>query len=1403
MVRLLTPLVSTVPALAITFILMSVAAHAAADRIEVSPAQLTFTALGESQTVSVRVYDENNLEIEDEPVIYVVSFNEGPFNGEIPGHNDFLQVSGGLEITAGVTGTGDITISIGSGESVNVPISVRQVPTTLTVTPNVLTLDVGQTVTLQAAMSDANGYEIQVDDGVRGGLVVNWESSDSAIVTIEGVAGVYNGKESGATADVTAVGDGTVKITANWQAVTTSVTRTTNPPGSLRSTAKNATLSEQVHVTVGAASANTAPTGLPTISGTARVGETLTASASGISDADGLASATFSWQWVANDGTSDADIPGAAGSTYTLTSGEVGKTIKVRATFTDNRGTEETVLSDATAAVATAYTCTTPNLAGRTEVWTGTLTVAPAEKRGTVFGYGFNRGPDGGGIYGELSDTSFDFGGTSYVITAVVLAIAPSRIPGLVVMLDKSLPDTEQDMLRLHVCGNAFDLASVDVNSNHSNKDKRYWWANPGIEWSSATTVSLALSGTINQVATGAPAITGTPQVGQTLTAGPGDIADGNGIANATFAWQWIASDGTSDADIADATGAEYTLTSAEAGKTIKVRVTFTDDEGTEEILESAATVTVASPGAQALTAQFENAPGTHDGASAFNVFLRFSETPANVKNFHIKGALAITGGKILRVRVVGGVNGDEAHRRIEIEPDGDGDVRLSLFPTTDCAATNALCTADGGKLESLISLSIPGPAPASPSLSPPSPLTASFEQVPDEHDGASALNVYLRFSEAPANVKNIHIKGSLAITGGKILRVRVVGGVNGDEAHRRVEIEPAGDGDVQLSLVPTTDCAAANALCTAAGGKLETGVGVTIPGPVAIGVADATVEEAAGAVLAFAVSLDRARHDTVTVDYATEDGTATAGEDYTAMSGTLTFAVGETGKTVDVPILDDAHDEGNETMVLKLSNATGARIADAEATGTIENTDSMPKAWLARFGRTASVHVLDAVEERLRGGAPSKSWAQLGGYRIGPGPDVSESVSRLAPDRRLWDEVPDADSRGDYLTLDQVLLGSAFHMVSNLEDTSSRLRLSAWGRVATSGFDGREDQVSFDGRVTTATLGVDGTYERWLTGLAVAYSQGEGGYSMGDTDAAELESTLTSLHPYAAWRVSDRVTLWGLVGYGSGSLELVRQEAMSTDLTLRMGAVGVRGEVLSQSRGLTLAIRSDALWTQTSSGATAGLAATESEASRLRLVLEGSRRVEFRDGGSLTPVLEVGLRRDGGDAEEGSGVEVGGRLGYRSAFGLSLEISLRALVAHESEDYEEWGASGSLRFDPGQQGLGLTASVSPQWGLSSGGVGELWSRPDTRGLAGGNGLPQPLGRVHAELGYGVAMLNSRGILTPYARVALSEGADQAWHLGTRLTLRESLDVSLEATRRHREGERAAHDLALLATLPW
>ena len=100
---------------------------------------------------------------------------------------------------------------------------------------------------------------------------------------------------------------------------------------------------------------------------------------------------------------------------------------------------------------------------------------------------------------------------------------------------------------------------------------------------------------TSNYPATGAPAITGTAQVGQTLTADTSGIADDDGLTNVSYGYQWVANDGGTDADISSETNATYTLVEADVGKTIKVKVTFTDDAENEESLTSAATAAVAA----------------------------------------------------------------------------------------------------------------------------------------------------------------------------------------------------------------------------------------------------------------------------------------------------------------------------------------------------------------------------------------------------------------------------------------------------------------------------------------------------------------------------------------------------------------------------------------------------------------------------------------------------------------------------------------------------------------------------------------------------------------------------------------------------------------------------------------
>ncbi len=100
-----------------------------------------------------------------------------------------------------------------------------------------------------------------------------------------------------------------------------------------------------------------------------------------------------------------------------------------------------------------------------------------------------------------------------------------------------------------------------------------------------------------NTLATGLPTISGTAQVGETLTADTSDIEDANGLANATFSYRWVSSDGTTDTDIEKATGSTYKLVAADQGRFVKVRVTFTDGGGNEESLTSAPTGPVFSDG--------------------------------------------------------------------------------------------------------------------------------------------------------------------------------------------------------------------------------------------------------------------------------------------------------------------------------------------------------------------------------------------------------------------------------------------------------------------------------------------------------------------------------------------------------------------------------------------------------------------------------------------------------------------------------------------------------------------------------------------------------------------------------------------------------------------------------------
>ena len=299
----------------------------------------------------------------------------------------------------------------------------------------------------------------------------------------------------------------------------------------------------------------------------------------------------------------------------------------------------------------------------------------------------------------------------------------------------------------------------------------------------------------------------------------------------------------------------------------------------------------------------------------------------------------------------------------------------------------------------------------------------------------------------------------------------------------------------------------------------------------VVLSVRDARVQEAVGAAVAFAVTLSRAASDPVTVGYATRDGSARAGEDYAVASGTLTFEAGESSKMVAVEVLDDAHDEGEETFVLALLNVSGARLEDAEATGTIENTDLLPAALLARFGRASAQHVVEHVEARMAKPREPGFRARFAGQDVRPGMERDFALGFLSQfgrpagtsplgaspmashasgagigspgmtgqDLRMGSAAslrgPEASSGpgggflGSVLPGGDVLSGSEFEL--NREQHGGVL--SVWSRSARSNFGGRQGALSLNGDVRTTMLGADYTRGRLVAGLSMARSQGAG----------------------------------------------------------------------------------------------------------------------------------------------------------------------------------------------------------------------------------------------------------------------------------------------------------------------
>ena len=758
-------------------------------------------------------------------------------------------------------------------------------------------------------------------------------------------------------------------------------------------------------------------TGAVTITGTPTEGETLTADTSGLADADGLASATYVWQWVRTpSGGSDEDISGATSQTYTPVFQDMGATLKVRVTVTDDRGFQVTLTSAPTSAVA-ALPRPVVTVASDGDVTEGSPVLFTLTRTGATTG-------------------TLD---VAYTVTAsgdfgVTTGAGTATFPANSATVQVSVATTGDGTHEAH--------GSVTVTLT----------ANP-VAWDLGTEreATAAVRDDDNAAPTGAPTIDDTtPVVGQTLRADASSLDDPDGLTSRSFTWRWLrvaSGGGDTEVETQVGTGATYTVVAADVGATLKVEASFTDDDGTGETVESAPTSAVAAASRPRVSVAPVASPVEEGEDAQFTVTRTGVTAGALTVNYSVSetGAMVAPGEE--GAQSVAFADGD-TERTVTVPTEEDAvheaDSTVTLTLTADAAYDLGTASADvtvedddaptvsigapaavaeGGTLRFPVTLNragyrditldyavTGGTAEAGDStdagggtLTIPAGDTSAHIELgavddtvdePDEETvevtisnlrpagaatpGTATATGTITDNDAAPTVTLVLTPASITENGGVSTVTARLDRPSSEETTVTVSVSPVAPAvmaDYMLSssrrlTVPAGETTSTGEVTITAedndadapdktvtvSATAQNPQGVTDPrdvpltieddeAPAGLSIDDVSVAEgdSGGTTLQFTVRLTPAASAPVTVSWATADGTAQAGTDYTAGSGSLTFGVGETVKAVSVSVTGDEVDEPDETFTVTLSSASGATIGDATGTGTIKDDDGEP----------------------------------------------------------------------------------------------------------------------------------------------------------------------------------------------------------------------------------------------------------------------------------------------------------------------------------------------------------------------------------------------------------------------------------------------------------------------------
>ena len=365
-----------------------------------------------------------------------------------------------------------------------------------------------------------------------------------------------------------------------------------------------------------------------------------------------------------------------------------------------------------------------------------------------------------------------------------------------------------------------------------------------------------------------------------------------------------------------------------------------------------------------------------------------------------------------------------------------------------------------------------------------------------------------------------------------------------------------------------------------------------------------------------------------------------------------------------------------------------------------------------------------------------------------------------------------------------ELLSGSDFVMPLNAsgDGASGGSPLAFWGSGEYRDLSGEDSTLDWDGELSGIHLGFDArVHPDLLVGVAASWVQGDFDFddsaATGALTKGEYEIDLASINPYIGWSVGV-LDLWATAGYGEGDLEITPTgngggTKTSSDINSRSLSIGGSGRVLQIEATevyLKGEVSSTELEIEGNATSTTPILAQDIDTTRVRLALEASQKRITAGGGLYEPSLEIGARYDGGDGENGVGLEVGGGVQYSNPVTrVTVEGRVRGLLGHSGE-YEEWGISGSVRLQPGSDGQGLSFNITPGYGESQSGIQALFNATNK---ADTTADPRPY--MDTRIGYGIPLPRWNAIATPYSELTIGTTDSYRlginWKSGTRYTL--------------------------------